>query len=210
MNAPTNSGVDTYLKEGCGRCPLGNTPDCKVNAWRKELKALRAIVLDCGLTEEVKWSVPCYTVNGGNVAMVSALKDYCALSFFKGALLKDPHGLLDKPGKNSQAARLMRFTNVEDITAKKSTIEAYIHQAINVERAGLKVEFKQNPEPIPDELKEKLKSNPALKVAFENLTPGRQRSYILHISAAKQSSTRISRIDKCIPKIFAGKGFHDR
>ncbi len=205
-----NPKVDQYLIEGCGRCPLGGTPECKVNSWREELKQLRRIVLDCGLTEEVKWGVPCYTYKGSNVLMVSAFKGFSALSFFKGSLLQDDKGLLDKPGENSQAVRLFRFTDSRTIIENESIIKAYIYEAIEVEKAGLKVNFKKNPEPIPEELQLKLDEDPALNAAFGALTPGRQRGYILYFSAPKQSKTRVSRIEKYIPRIFEGKGFRDR
>ena len=204
-----NSAVDGYLAKGCGRCPLGGTPQCKVHAWRKELRELRRIVLACELTEEVKWSVPCYTLQGHNVCVVSAFNRYCALSFFRGSLLGDPHKLLDKPGKHSQAARLMRFTNVQEIVKMESVLKSYLFEAIQLEKEGLRVAFKKNPEPMPEELRRKLEGNPALTSAFEALTPGRQRGYILHFSQPKQSKTRASRVKRYVPKILAGKGFHD-
>ena len=205
-----NPNVDRYFIEGCGRCPLGGTPQCKVLSWQEEMKLLRTILLDCGLTEEVKWSVPCYTFQKKNIVLMSAFKEYCALGFFKGALLKDPAGILTKPGKNSQAMRQARFTTVQQVLELEPVLRACIREAIDVEKAGLKVAFKKNPEPVPGELQQKLDEDPALKTAFEALTPGRQRGYILHFSAAKQSKTRVSRIEKCIPRILAGKGFHDR
>lgn len=206
----TNPEVDPYFTEGCGRCPLGGTPECKVHAWTEELIQLRRIVLDCGLTEELKWSVPCYTFRRGNVAVVSAFKEYCSLSFFKGALLQDTEGILHKPGENTQSARLIKFTRVQDILDMEGTLKAYIHEAVEVEKAGLEMPFKKEPEPMPEELEKKLAENPELKSAFEALTPGRQRGYILYFSQPKQSKTRGSRIEKCIPKILDGKGLHDR
>ncbi len=204
-----NPEVDKYLVDGCMRCKLGGTPECKVNDWREELHQLRRITLDCGLTEELKWGVPCYTFKGSNVIIVSALKEYATLSFFKGALLNDAHKLLDKPGENSQASRLIRFTSVEEIVGKEAIIKAYIFEAVEVEKAGLKVKFKKNPEPIPEELQQTMDENPQLKASFEALTPGRQRGYILHFSQPKQSKTRYARIEKCIPQILAGEGLHD-
>lgn len=204
-----NPEVDNYLAEGCGRCPLGGTPGCKVNNWRKELILLRGIVLDCGLTEEVKWGAPCYTFGKANVAMVAALKDSCVLSFFKGALLSDPHGILEKPGENTQAGRVISFTNVQEITEKESILKTYLYEAVEVEKAGLKVEFKKNPEPVPEEFQRKMDQDPELKAAFEALTPGRQRGYLLHFSQPKQSKTREDRIDKCIPQILEGIGLND-
>ncbi len=205
-----NPKIDNYLIEGCGRCPLGSTPDCKVHNWTQELQLLRMIVVDCGLTEELKWSVPCYTFQHKNVLMVSALKNYCAISFFKGALLKDVKKILEKPGKNSQAARLLKFTNCERIKELEGDIKAYVQEAIEIEKVGLKVKFKKNPEPIPVELELKLEEDPILKTAFEALTPGRRRGYILYFSAPKQSKTRISRIEKSIGKILNGEGMHDK
>lgn len=205
-----NKSVDNYFMEGCGRCPLGGTINCKVHTWTSELKLLRKIVLECGLTEESKWGAPCYTFQNGNVLMVSALKDYCCISFFKGSLLSDSKNLLVKPGPNSQAARLFKFIGVDEIVAIESDIKAYIFESIEVEKAGLNVTFKKNPEPIPPELESKFNEDPVLKTAFEALTPGRQRGYIIHFSQPKQEKTRVSRIEKCIPMILSGIGLHDK
>jgi uncharacterized protein YdeI (YjbR/CyaY-like superfamily) len=204
-----NPKIDTYLIEGCGRCPLGNTPQCKVNSWREELETLRQIVLECGLKEELKWGVPCYTYENKNIVIVSAFKEYSSLSFFKGSLLKDPHNILVKPGENSQASRLIKFTNAKQIIQQKKEIKSLLNEAIAIEKSGAKVAFKKNPEPIPAELLKKFKSNPSLKKAFDALTPGRQRGYIIYFSGAKQSQTRESRIEKCTNRILQGKGFHD-
>lgn len=204
-----NPKVDQYLLEGCGRCSLGGTPDCKVHSWQDELKHLRRIVLDCGLTEELKWKVPCYTYQGQNVLMVSAFKDYACISFFKGSLLKDTQAVLEKPGENSQAVRLWKFTDATRIVKMEATIRTYIFEAIEIEKAGLKVKFKNSPEPILEELLVKFKLNPELKKAFEALTPGRQRGYILYFSGAKQSATRTARIEKHSEAILIGKGLHD-
>ncbi|UII29576.1 YdeI/OmpD-associated family protein [Fulvivirga ulvae] len=205
-----NPKIDAYLAEGCGRCPLGGTPDCKVHNWQKELKLLRTIVLGCGLTEELKWGVPCYTFQNSNVSIVAAFKEYCSLSFFKGALLNDAHNILVKPGENTQSDRLVRFTNVEEIMELEPILKAYIYEAIEVEKAGLKVSFKKDQEPMPEELHRKLDENPALKTAFEALTPGRQRAYIIYFSAPKQSKTREARIEKYTPQILEGIGLHDK
>ncbi|WP_428236064.1 YdeI/OmpD-associated family protein [Gracilimonas sp.] len=204
-----NPQVDHYLDQGCGRCPLGGTPECKVHDWQEELKQLRLIILESGLTEEVKWSVPCYTYKGSNVLILSAFKNYCSVSFFKGSLLQDQNKMLVKPGENSQAARLFKFTNVEQINESENSIKEYIREAIEIEKSGKKVKFKKNPEPFPEELQAKFNEDPMLKESFEALTPGRQRGYIIHFSGAKQSSTRQRRIEKYIPKILEGKGFHD-
>ncbi len=206
-----NPKVDDYLARGCGRCPLFDTTDCKVHNWNAELVELRRIVLESGLKEEVKWSIPCYTYEGGNVVIVTAWKKYCALDFFKGVLLKDPHNILVQQTKNIQAARLIPFTDVDRILEKETILKAYIQEAIEVEKAGLKVQYKETSDfDMPDELQDKFDDDPAFKRAFEALTPGRQRGYLLHFSGAKQSTTRISRIEKCVPKIFEGKGFHDQ
>ncbi|WP_305982417.1 YdeI/OmpD-associated family protein [Roseivirga thermotolerans] len=205
------TNVDQYLAEGCGRCSLGGTPDCKVHQWSQELQKLRSIALECGLTEESKWGVPCYTYHGANVAMISAFKDYCSLSFFKGALLKDKYQMLVKPGPNSQAARLFKFTNLEQILQAEDSIRLYLFEAIEVEKKGLKVDMQAKDQlDYPDELQAKFKDMPELKTAFEALTPGRQRGYIIHFSQPKQSKTRLARIEKLIPKIMDGKGFFDR
>ncbi len=204
-----NPKVDEYFTEGCGRCPLGGTPQCKVHKWPEEMKLLRKILLDCGLTEEVKWSVPCYTFNKSNVVILSAFKEYCALSFFKGALLQDPHAILIKPGENSQASRQIRFTGVRKIIEMEPVIKDYIYEAIELEREGLKVNFKKNPEPVPVEFQRKLDESPALNTAFNELTPGKQRGYILYFSAPKQSKNRESRIEKHVLHILDGKGLYD-
>ena len=202
--------VDHYLAQGCMRCPLGGTPECKVHDWQDELKELRRIVLESGLTEELKWKIPCYTFEGSNVALVSAFKEYASLSFFKGVLLKDELGLLTQPGPNSQAVRQFKFTDVNTIIELEAVIKAAIQEAIEVEKAGLQVELKKNPEPLPDELQAFFDEDPAFQAAFEALTPGRQRGYILFFSGAKQSQTRTSRIEKYLPQIMAGKGMQDR
>ena len=204
------STVDNYLLEGCGRCPLGGTPECKVHQWTNELTLLRRFVLECELVEEIKWGVPCYTSQNKNVLIISAFKSYCALSFFKGVLLKDEKELLVKPGKNSQAARLFKFTDIQQIQEVENDIKQYIYEAVEVEKAGLKVEFKKKTEPIPEELELKFNEDPTFQNAFETLTPGRQRGYIIYFSAPEQSKTRTSRIEKCIGKILNGEGLNDK
>ncbi len=207
MNS-TNPLVDQYLAEGCGRCKLGGTPDCKVHKWPLELKLLRKIALDCGLNEEIKWGVPVYTYQKHNIIIIGAFKENCVLSFFKGALLQDEEKILKFPGENSQSAKVIRFTDVKIIQKLEAVLKAYIFEAIEIEKAGLKVETKKIEDyVVPDEFKTKLKEIPALKKAFEALTPGRRKAYLLHFSSAKQSTTRISRIEKCIPNILKGKGF---
>lgn len=205
-----NQHADTYFTAGCGRCAKGGTPACKVNTWAAELAALRALVLDSGLTEACKWGVPCYTVNGGNVVIIHSFKEYCALLFFKGALIKDPKGILVQQTENVQAGRQLQFTNVQEIIKLKTTIKAYLQEAIAVEKAGLKVAMKPTAEfAMPEEFQAQLDAYPALKTAFEALTPGRQRGYLLHFAAAKQSKTREARIEKCTPLILNGKGLLD-
>ncbi|MFS0597230.1 YdeI family protein [Peribacillus frigoritolerans] len=182
----------------------------KANKWKEEYETLRNIVLDCELTEEFKWMHPCYTFENKNIVLIHGFKEYCALLFHKGALLQDAHGLLIQQTENVQGARQIRFTNVQEIVATESILKAYIHKAIEVEKAGLEVEFKKNEEfIIPEELHNKFDDIPALKTAFEALTPGRQRAYILYFSQAKQSKTRESRIEKCMQKILDGKGLKD-
>jgi uncharacterized protein YdeI (YjbR/CyaY-like superfamily) len=182
----------------------------KTERWRAEFEKLRMIALDCGLTEELKWRAPCYTFQNSNVVIIQGFKGYCALLFFKGALLKDPKGILKAPGEHVQAGRQIRFTNVREIVEMEPTVKAYIYEAIEVEKAGLKVAFKETTEfEIPDELESKFDENPALKAAFDTLTPGRQRAYILYFSAPKQSKTRESRVEKCTQQILDGKGLND-
>ena len=188
-----NPKVDQYLR--------------KAKKWQVEMKKLRRISLACGLTEELKWGKPCYTFQQSNVVIVQGFKEFCALLFCKGALLNDPNGILKKFGW--QAARRIPFTNVREIVEMEPILKAYIHKAIEAEKAGLKVNFKKNPEPIPEELQKKLDEIPALKTAFAALTPGRQRGYILYFSAAKQSKTRESRVEKCMQQILNGKGLND-
>lgn len=205
------TSVETYLLKGCGRCALGGTPDCKVYQWTYELKQLQAIALESGLTEECKWGVPCYTYQGINVLIICAFKNYCSLSFFKGVLLKDDQGILQKQGENSQSARLIKFTTPQQVADQADTLRAYIYEAIEVEKAGLKVDFKAKDQlDYPEELLTIFENDQGIKEAFEALTPGRKRGYVIHFSQPKQSATRISRIEKCIPKIMEGKGFHDR
>jgi uncharacterized protein YdeI (YjbR/CyaY-like superfamily) len=181
----------------------------RAEAWRKETEMLRDIALGCGLTEELKWGKPCYAFQGSNVVLIQGFKEYCALLFCKGSLLKDAQGILRKIGEHTQVARQARFTHSREIAGMKATLRAYILEAIEAERSGMKVQYKKNPEPVPKELKDKLDAIPALKSAFASLTPGRQRAYILLISSAKQSKTRESRVEKHMPQILRGKGPND-
>lgn len=206
---PTN--VDTYLRDGCGRCELHATPACKVHRWGPVLSALRELVLTSGLKEEVKWGSPCYTLGGKNVVMVSAFKDCCALQFFKGAALHDGEGVLESPGPNSRFARHLKFTSVAQVASRRRAARALIEQAIALERSGKKVVPKASTvEAVPPELARRLAAAPTLARAFEALTPGRRRSHVLHISGAKQSETRERRIDRCTPLILAGRGMNER
>ncbi|TKH06684.1 hypothetical protein FC682_04210 [Peribacillus simplex] len=182
----------------------------KAKKWKEEYETLRNIVLDCELTEEFKWMHPCYTFEKKNIVLIHGFKEYCALLFHKGALLKDTHGILIQQTENVQGARQIRFTNLQEIVATETILKAYIHEAIEVEKAGLEVNFKKNEEfIIPEELQNKFDEIPALKTAFEALTPGRQRAYILHFSQPKQSKTRESRVEKCMQNILNGKGLKD-
>lgn len=178
--------------------------------WQAELAALRAILLDCGLAEVFKWSSPCYTVDGGNVALLWGFKDSATLGFFKGVLLSDPQGLLVAPGENSRSSRVMRFTSLEEIANQEPVIRAYLREAVELEKAGAKVELPKDDLSYPEELITVLEADPDLQLAFDALTPGRRRGYVLHFSQPKQSATRQSRIAKSRDRILAGKGMHDR
>jgi uncharacterized protein YdeI (YjbR/CyaY-like superfamily) len=182
----------------------------KAEKWGEEIKKLRTMVLDCQLTEELKWGVPCYTFQDSNVALIHMFKEYCAVLFVKGALLKDPKGILIQQTANVQAGRQIRFTNIREIIELEPILKAYLNEAIDVEKAGLKVEYKKPAEfNMPEELINKLEEVAGLQDAFEALTPGRQRAYILYFSAPKQSKTRESRIEKYMPQILNGKGLND-
>jgi uncharacterized protein YdeI (YjbR/CyaY-like superfamily) len=195
-NSRMNPKVDEYLS--------------KSKKWKEEYEKLRNIVLDCELTEEFKWMHPCYTFEKKNIVLIHGFKEYCALLFHKGALLQDAHGILIQQTENVQAARQIRFTNVQEIVEMETILKAYIYEAIEVEKAGLEVDFKKNTEfIIPEEFQNKFDEIPALKTAFEALTPGRQRAYILYFSQPKQSKTRESRIEKCMQQILNGKGLND-
>ena len=182
----------------------------KAEKWQEEIKKLRMIILDCQLTEELKWGVPCYTFQKSNIVLIHVFKEYCALLFFKGALLNDANGILIRQTKNTQAGRQIRFTNFREIVEMETILKAYIYEAIEVEKTGLKVNFKKTTEfNVPEEFQNKLDEIPALTEAFDALTPGRQRAYILYFSAPKQSKTRESRIEKCMQQILNGKGLND-
>jgi len=203
-----NPNVDKYLINGCMRCKYGGTPQCKVLNWVEELQLLRQIVLETGLTEEIKWGVPVYTKNGKNIVTVNALKQSANIGFYKGVLLNDQKKILQQQG-NLQSDRILKFNNVSEIKKIKNTIIAYIKEAILIEESGKKVEFKKNPEPIPEELLQAFEKDSVFKKAFYALTPGRQRGYIIHFSQPKQTQTRVSRIEKYKEQIFNGIGLHD-
>ncbi|MGG3624555.1 YdeI family protein [Bacillus gobiensis] len=195
-NSNMNHKVDEFLS--------------KAKKWKEEYEKLRNIVRECDLTEEFKWMHPCYTFEKKNIVLIHGFKEYCALLFHKGALLQDTHGILIQQTENVQAARQIRFTNVQEIVEMETILKAYIYEAIEVEKAGLEVNYKKNTEfIIPEELQNKFDEIPALKTAFEALTPGRQRAYILYFSGPKQSKTRVSRVEKCMQKILNGKGLND-
>jgi uncharacterized protein YdeI (YjbR/CyaY-like superfamily) len=182
----------------------------KATKWQEEYEKLRMIILDCGLTEELKWGCPCYTFQKSNIVLIHGFKEYCALLFFKGALLNDAHGILIQQTENVQSPRQIRFTNMLEIVAMEPILKAYIHEAIEVEKAGLKVDLKKTSDfNIPEEFQNKLDHIPALKAAFEALTPGRQRAYLFYFSQPKQSKTREARVEKYIPQILGGKGLDD-
>jgi uncharacterized protein YdeI (YjbR/CyaY-like superfamily) len=192
----TNPKVDFYFN--------------KAEKWQEEIKKLRTIMLDCGLTEELKWGVPCYTVERRNIVLIHVFKEYCAILFHKGALLSDPKNILITQTENVQSARQIRFTNTQAIDELEASIKDYIYEAVEVEQAGLKVDFKTSAEfTVPEEFQTKLDENPALKAAFYALTPGRQRGYLLHFAAPKQSKTRVSRLEKYTQSILDGKGLND-
>lgn len=202
---------DQYFVDGCGRCPKFSTPACKIHRWIDILNSLRENLKNTELKEEVKWGVPCYSYNGKNILMLSAFNEYCAISFFKGALLKDPRGVLIQPTKNSNADRSIRFTNLEKVNELKEIILDYIKEAVEIENSGLKVKFKPVSDyEIPLEFQTAMDNDQVLKAAFEALTPGRQKGYILYFSQPKQSKTVLSRIEKCTPKIMDGLGLNDR
>jgi uncharacterized protein YdeI (YjbR/CyaY-like superfamily) len=178
--------------------------------WRPEFKKLRALLLDSGLTEDLKWGQPCYALDGKNVALIHGFKEYCAILFHKGALLKDPKGILIQQTKNVQSARQIRFTTVQEVTKLEKTLKAYLREAIEIERAGLKVQFKKTEDiEVPEELESRLAANAKLKAAFAALTPGRQRGYIFHFAQPKLSTTRAARVEKHIPRILKGLGLDD-
>lgn len=205
-----NKSAKSYLEEGCGRCELYQTPQCRVHLWSEPLRGLRVLLLASGMEEEMKWGSPCYTLGGQNVVLLMARKEYCALSFFQGVALEDPQQALVSPGPNSRFARLLRVTSLRELEQRRALIEGFLAQAMALARSGHKVQVEPANEPVPVELEERLAADPALRRAFEALTPGRRRSHILHIAQAKQAPTRHRRAEACIPRVLAGQGQHER
>ena len=197
-----------YFIDGCGRCSLHGTDQCKVRKWADPLVLLREIMLQSGLEEEAKWGQPTYTLKGKNVAMIYSFKDSCGISFFKGVLLQDDAKILVPAGSNSNVARLLKITSAAQVSELEPHIHAYIAEAIALEKSGAKVPKPTEREPMPETLAHWLENDPQLQTAWDLLTPGRQRSFILHVGSAKQEQTQLNRIEKCIPKIYAGKGFN--
>ena len=197
-----------YFIDGCGRCSLHGTEQCKVRKWADPLVLLREIMLQSGLEEEAKWGQPTYTLKGKNVAMIYSFKDSCGISFFKGVLLQDDAKILVPAGSNSNVARLLKITSATQVAELEPHIHAYIAEAIALEKSGAKVPKPTEREPMPETLAHWLENDPQLQTAWDLLTPGRQRSFILHVGSAKQEQTQLNRIEKCIPKIYAGKGFN--
>lgn len=205
------TSIQQFFDEGCGRCELSLTPQCKAKKWLHEIKLLRELLLSLELDEEVKWGFPCYSQEGKNIVMLGALKDCCTLSFFKGALLQEKFKFLEKAGPNSEVARLIKFDDTEKIKSMWGQLEMLVRAAIEVEKSGKKIERTiLNEQDWPDELLEVMAETPGLKKAFQALTPGRQRGYIIHFSSAKTASTRKNRIQKYIDQILIGKGWNDR
>lgn len=198
-----------YFNDGCGRCSLHGTDQCKVRTWAIPLVLLREIMLQSGLEEEAKWGQPTYTLKGKNVAMIFSFKDSCGISFFKGVLLQDDAKILVPAGVNSNVARLLKITSAAQVAELEPLIHAYIAEAIELEKSGAKVPKPTEREPMPEALAHWLENDPQLQTAWDLLTPGRQRSYILHVGSTKQEQTQLNRIEKCIPKIYAGKGFNE-
>ena len=202
-----NPQVDRFLLKGCMRCEKGATPACKVHRWTPILEQLRQLLLGTELNEERKWGVPVYTLNGKNVILLGVFNDSCVISFIKGSLMKDPEGILELPGPNSHEGRIIRFTKIEDLEKLISHLPQYIKDAIEIEKSGKKPRIPvRGGMEIPEELTQKFKEHEGLEKAFFALSPGRQRGYLIHFTGAKQVETRLSRIEKCVEKIMAGKG----
>ncbi len=208
MIKPQN--VDDFLKDGCGRCSKGGTPNCKVHTWTQELLYLRRLSLESGLTETIKWGMPVYMHKDKNVFIIAAFKEYCSINFFKGALLNDPEKRLHRMSENTQDSRILKFTSIEEVQSLEDWIRVFIQDAIQIEDQGIKLPKSEKKELLlPEELQNFLNQNAPVSNAFKSLTPGRQRSWVIFINGAKQSSTRESRVLKAAPKILEGKGMHD-
>lgn len=202
--------ADLFMQEGCGRCDKFQTDDCKVRHWQTTLHPLRELMQSTGLDEEMKWGFPTYSAGGANVVMLAVFKDHCTLSFFDGVALRDEEGVLESPGPNSRSARYLKFTSPAEVAARRDVALDFVGQAVALKKSGKKVVRKSAPEPIPDELAQRLHADAELRAAFDALTPGRRRSHILHVSGAAQAATRVRRAEKCAPAILAGKGFNER
>lgn len=205
-----NTNVDSYLAEGCGRCDKFRTPDCKVHRWTEPLRLLRGLMQQSGLTEEMKWGAPCYTLGGKNVAMIFALKDHCGVSFFRGAELKAGEGLLESAGENAQASTQFRFRSLQEVHSQQGVLVTLLDEAIQLERAGAKKRVATPEMAMAEELALLLAADAALQAAWETLTPGRRRSHLLHIKGAKQAETRQRRAEGCSTFILDGRGFNER
>lgn len=208
--AMNTTSVDAYLADGCGRCEHYRTPQCKVHLWTDALVLLREIVLAAGLVETMKWGSPCYTLDGENVVMLGSFRTSCTLSFLNAAGLSNSSGLLVPAGPSSKHASVFRFTSAAEVADRRSLLEETIAEAIALVAAGVRPTVSRSVEPVPEELAAVLASNPTWEEAFQALTPGRRRSYVLHVSGAKKSPTRTARAERCIPKILSGKGFNER
>lgn len=205
-----NTSVDSYLRDGCGRCSLFATPACKVHRSPETLLALRSLLLEFDFVEAMKWGSPCYAVNGRNVVMLVSLKDACALSFFDGAALDDPDGALLSPGPNSRFGRYLKFASLDDLVTNQEVARALLRRAAEFARSGARFVPAREPDELPEELTEALFADRVLQSAFEALTPGRQRSHVIYVSGAKGAEARLRRVERCVPKILAGRGFNER
>lgn len=205
-----NTNVDSFLTEGCGRCAKFRTPACKALHWNAPLVALRATLLASGLTEEMKWGFPCYTLGGKNVAMLLALKDHCGVSFFRGAELKAAEGLLESAGENSQTSKQFRFRSLQEVQAQRGVLVTLLEEALKLERGGARKRVATPKMAMPDELGALLSADATVRAAWEALTPGRRRSHLLHVSGAKQVETRVRRAEGCVAFVLEGRGFNER
>lgn len=205
-----NRTIEGYFADGCGRCPLGGTPDCNVHAWRPILEALRDLLRSCGLEEAVKWGMPCYQYQGANVVILGAFKEFASLGFFKGSLLQNADGILTRQGENSEASRVIKVVELAWLRDWEEQVRACIYEAIEVEKSGLKVATRTvEEEDFPEVIRQRLAEMPDLRNAFFALTPGRRKGYLLYFKGAAQDKTRLSRLEKQVSRIMNGKGLHD-